>query len=500
MTTPTYPVRVDATLEPGLSRWLWLVKWLLVIPHYIVLAFLWIAFVVLSVFALVAIVVTGRYPRSIFDFNVGVLRWSWRVAYYAYGGLGTDHYPPFTLGEVPDYPAHLEIPYPDRLSRGLALVKWWLLAIPHYLVLAVFLGGGWYVGSDNPRPPVVAGGLLGLMVLVAAVVLLFTGSYPKSVFDLVLGMNRWVLRVAAYVALMTDEYPPFRLDMGGREPQGTTLSVPAAPPGVGPGTPTSPEAPREAPPTTPWQPSPPISPGTGDPAGRASGGQAWGVGRVLAVVLGALLFLVAAGLLTLATTGAIATSTLRDDGGYLMSPAVSVRSSGSAVVSQTMELRSGSSVVLPERLLGHLRTQVDPGTSQAVFIGVARAGDAAAYLADVAHSTLLDPTAADGGPTYAEHAGGLPATAPSDAGIWVASASGTGRQSVTWPAQQGQWTLVLMNADGSRGVAADVAVGATVPAADGLLVVLFAFGGVLLLMSVVVLVTALRRPRVETTR
>jgi len=225
-TTSSYPVRVDADLQPGLSRWLWLVKWILVIPHYVVLVFLWTAFVVLSVFAFAAILVTGRYPRSIFEFNVGVLRWSWRVSYYAYGSLGTDHYPPFTLGERPDYPAHLEVAYPERLSRGLVLVKWWLLAIPHYLVLGVFLGG-WYVTyTQDGRWNTPGGGLIGLLVLVAAVVLLFTGRYPQSIFDLVLGLNRWVLRVAAYAALMTDEYPPFRLDLGGSDPGGPRLAMP----------------------------------------------------------------------------------------------------------------------------------------------------------------------------------------------------------------------------------------------------------------------------------
>ena len=227
MSSPAYPVRVDARLDDHLSRWLWLVKWLLAIPHFIVLAFLWLAFVVLWVIALVAILFTGRYPRSIFDFNVGVLRWTWRVTYYTYGGLGTDQYPPFTLEERPDFPAHLEVAYPDHLSRGLVLVKWWLLAIPHYLVLALFVGGGWYAASGDHAARGWSGGLIGLLVLVAAVVLLFTGSYPRSIFDLVLGLNRWALRVAAYVSLMTDVYPPFRLDMGGSDP-GTGCS-PSAP-------------------------------------------------------------------------------------------------------------------------------------------------------------------------------------------------------------------------------------------------------------------------------
>jgi hypothetical protein len=215
----SYPVQVQARLDEPLSRWLWLVKWLLAIPHYIVLIFLWMAFAVVTVIAFFAIVVTGRYPRPLFGFNLGVLRWSWRVAYYTYSALGTDRYPPFSLGQEQGYPATLDIAYPERLSRGLVLVKWWLLAIPQYAIVAVFAGGAAYTATEGSRhawqADALSGGLIGLLVCFAAIALLVAGRYPKGLYNVVIGMNRWVIRVIAYAALMTDAYPPFRLDQGG---------------------------------------------------------------------------------------------------------------------------------------------------------------------------------------------------------------------------------------------------------------------------------------------
>lgn len=230
-----YPARLRGSLDEPLSPALWLVKWFLASPHYVVLAFLFAAFVVLTVFAWIAILFTGRYPRGMFDFNVGVIRWAWRVAFYSYGALGTDRYPPFTLEDV-DYPARFSVPYPERLSRGLALVKWWLLAIPHYLIVGVFTSGLVFwttqIGSQaNGNAALQAGGgLIGLLVVLSGFGLLFTGRYPRGLFNLVMGLNRWSLRVLAYAALLTDAYPPFRLDMGEDEPDQSEETAPERPP------------------------------------------------------------------------------------------------------------------------------------------------------------------------------------------------------------------------------------------------------------------------------
>jgi hypothetical protein len=460
MTATPYPVHVNAQLDTRLSRWLWLFKWLLVLPHYIVLAFLWLAFFVLSVVAFFAILFTGRYPHSIFEFNVGVLRWSWRVAYYAYGALGTDRYPPFTLHDVPDYPTHLDVEYPQHLSRGLVLVKWWLLAIPHYIVVGLFLGGAGYVvtGGADDESAAWGTGLIGLLVLIAGVILLFTGRYPERLFDLILGLNRWVLRVAGYAGLMTDKYPPFSLDQGGgelgrRDDSTVTLDPPA----------------------TATPPPPPLPPGT-----RPSG---WTAGKVVSLVVGALMAFVSVG------TGAAGLGLLaadqgaRDSDGFLMSPSRSLTTSTYAIASTPMEIRvDDAAPILPETLLGDAKLTVTAENDKAVFVGIGRTDEVRDYLAGVEHATLVD--LADGDPEYRVTRGAAPSQQPEDLGFWAAQSSGSGRQQVVWPVEDGDWTTVVMNSDASADVAVATTAGAEVPALTWLV-------GFLLTVAVVTLVAAI---------
>jgi hypothetical protein len=198
MTEP-YPVRVRGAYDSP-TRGLWLVKWcVLAVPHYPILIALYLVYPVVTFVAGVAILFTGRYPRTLFAFNVGVLRWSWRVMNYRFPMNSTDAYPPFTLASRSDYPADLEVDYPEQLDRWPVLVKWWLLGLPQIVLC-------WALEP-----------FLQVLCVVNAVWLLCKGTLHRGMFDLLMGIVRWRYRVAVYVSLMCDAYPPFRMDPGNNE-------------------------------------------------------------------------------------------------------------------------------------------------------------------------------------------------------------------------------------------------------------------------------------------
>lgn len=193
---PSEGVRVRGAIDVP-SRWLWLFKWcVLAVPHYPILIGLYLVYPFSTLAAGVAILCTGRYPRPLFEFNVGVLRWSWRVMNYRFPMNTTDRYPPFSLKADPDYPGDLDVDYPEKLVNWAVLIKWWLLALPLIIMC-------W---AMEP--------LLQVLCVISAVRLLVRGTVSEDMFDLLMGMVRWRYRVAAYVSLMSDEYPPFRLDLG----------------------------------------------------------------------------------------------------------------------------------------------------------------------------------------------------------------------------------------------------------------------------------------------
>ncbi|MCE3286534.1 MAG: hypothetical protein K0S64_140 [Gaiellaceae bacterium] len=426
---PSYPLRLEGELQPDLSRWLWVVKWLLAIPHYVVLAFLWLTLLVLTIVAFFAILFTGRYPRGIFDFNLGVLRWTWRVAFYSYGALGTDRYPPFTLDDVPDYPARLHVDYPERLSRGLVLVKWWLFAIPQYILVGIFLGSSGYAASRaDAWGWWFQGGLVAVLVIFAGLALLFAGRYPRGIFDFVVGLDRWVARVAAYVFLMRDEYPPFRLDQGGHDPvsRPAEMAALAQPPAVA---------------AADVEPS----------ATRST------AGRIALIVVGVLAGIVAFALLVGGCALVAVDRTQRDDDGFLMSPTRDFASPTYAIVSESADIDADGGEWALDTFLGTIRIRSE--SERPVFVGIAPAADVDRYLEGVEHDAV-DDFDSSGDPEYSRRSGAEPSSPPGTQTFWAASASGLGERVLEWEPEDGFWRAVVMNEDGSRGVSADLSIGA----------------------------------------
>ena len=185
---PAYPAGFEISYPEELNRWLPLVKWLLVIPHFIVLIFVGIGAFFVAIYAFFAVLFTGRWPRGAFDYMVGTFRWAYRVV--AYYHLMVDPYPPFSMADDPDYPVRLNIEYPEQIDRWRPLVQW-LLAIPYLFVAGVLY---W---------------LTGILTIIAFFTVLFTKQIPRGVFDLMVPGLRWNVRGGAYAYFMTDRYPPF---------------------------------------------------------------------------------------------------------------------------------------------------------------------------------------------------------------------------------------------------------------------------------------------------
>ena len=185
-----YPVTFDVQYPEELSRWLIFVKWLLAIPHFVVVYLLVIASAVVTFIAFFAILFTKRYPRGMFDFVVGVNRWSANVTAYIF--LMRDDYPPFSM-DADKYAVTYDVAYPEELSRWMIFVKW-LLVLPNALVAVLLL--------------LVAE----IVTFIAWFAILFTKQYPESLFRFVVGALRWQHRTNAYANLMTDQYPPFSME------------------------------------------------------------------------------------------------------------------------------------------------------------------------------------------------------------------------------------------------------------------------------------------------
>jgi hypothetical protein len=312
-------------------------------------------------------------------------------------------------------------------------VKWWLLAIPQYIVTGIFLGGGSYAASRVDEWFWGIGfetGLIGILVLFAGVALLFTTRYPGGLFDFIVGLDRWVARVAAYVLLMRDEYPPFRLDQGGTEGEGfaePTFAVAEAPVAV-----------------------------AGEPAAPAAR-RGWTGGRIALVVVGTIAGLLALGLLAGGCALVAVDQTQRDDDGFLMSPTQDFSTPTYAILSESADLDTEGAEWALDTFLGTVRIRSE--SDRPVFVGIGPAEEVTRYLGGIERD-VVDDLDSSGDPEYSRRSGGAPTGQPGDETFWVASTAGTGERTLEWEPADGDWRAVVMNEDASRGVSAELSIGA----------------------------------------
>ena len=248
------------------------------------------------------------------------------------------------------------------------------------------------------------------------------------------------------------------------------------------------------PPAPPGPPPPGPYGATGGPGGPRppNRGNAWSGGRIIAVLAGSVLVLVGLVALALGGFGVVVDRAVRDEAGFLTSPSQTFTSSGYAVTSERIDINTDTPG-LPERLLGDARVTALAAQGSEVFVGVAPTSEVRQFLRGVPYQVV---SRLDNGPVYRSVPGTVAARRPTSTNIWTVSSAGPGTQSITWPVKNGSWSIVVMNADGSRGVSADVSAGITAPVLSHLASALvWTSAGALLVGLVILLLVMLIRPR-----
>jgi len=206
-----YPIGYEADFNPTPNRWTTFFRLILAIPWFIVALFWGIVFTFTHLIAWIAIIILGRYPLWLYEFNAGVVRFGVRVSAWIY--LQTDVWPPFTLSDDPSYPIRVNIAPPaERQSRLKALFRW-ILALPVILVLSY---GTSYIQ--------LAAGFVAWLTIV------FRGYLPEGVNTMLTFVNSFHARVFGYLAFLTDDYPPVGLERAKAAPAPTTPPATEPPP------------------------------------------------------------------------------------------------------------------------------------------------------------------------------------------------------------------------------------------------------------------------------
>jgi hypothetical protein len=342
-------------------------------------------------------------------------------------------------------------------------------------------------------------------------------TYPARVDARVnLDIGRWLLRlywplargifpVGPSVALAEGPPPP-------QGPPGSEPTAPASPPAPPPSAPVPPSPPAPSPAaaqSSPWTAAPPPVPPPSSPAPPPTGAgpsptgpppaaptkrRGWTGGRVVLLILGCVLGLIALGILAAAGAATWATSSQRDSAGFLNSDTHRFTTPTYAITSGGIDLGTGTHWLTPADIFGKVRiraTATNPTTG--VFIGVGPQAAVDNYLAGVGHEVVTNWANGDTETRLEPGSGRGPQSAPGGAAIWTAQASGQGTQTLSWRPESGQWEVVVMNQDGAGGVSVLADAGATIPDLAWLAVILWVIGGLLLAGAVALVVVPVVR-------